>query len=273
MKFTRILGVAAALLVTSALAQQAASPAATGSVAKPQPASDPGSAPQAAAVQAAPDAAPAPVVALAPDKPATFGDAKAGATKAGACAACHGLDGNSADAQYPKLAGQNERFIWTQLKRFKSGERESPIMAPMAAPLSEQDMRDIGAFFATQKPTAGVADDSPIANGPYAGQKYWQVGERLFRAGNAKSNIPACLACHGPAGRGNPGPPYPSVGGQHASYTTARLQYFRAGSDKAKATSPEMVDIAKRLSDEEITALASYVQGLHAATAPAKSGH
>lgn len=261
MKYTRILGMAAALVVTTAIAQQATSPASSATAASAQPAT----------VQAAPEVAPAPVVALAPEKPATFGDPKAGATKAGACAACHGIDGNSADAQYPKLAGQNERFIWRQLKFFKSGERESPIMQPMAMPLTEQDMRDIGAFFATQKPTAGVADDSPVAAGPHAGEKYWQVGEKLFRAGNTKAGIPACIACHGPTGRGNPGPPYPSVGGQHAAYTSARLQYFRAGGDKAKATSPAMVDIAKRLSDEEITALSSYVQGLHHAAVATKA--
>jgi cytochrome c553 len=252
---------AAALVVTTALARQATAPAAPASSARAQPAS----------VQAAPEAAPAPVVALAPDKPATFGDPKAGQAKAGACAACHGLDGNSTDSQYPKLAGQNERSIWRQLKLFKSGERESPIMQPMAMPLSEQDMRDLGAWFATQKTSPGVADDSPVATGVHAGKKYWQVGERLFRAGNAKAGVPACLACHGPAGRGNPGPPYPNVGGQHAAYTSARLQYFRAGGDKARATSPAMVDIAQRLGDEEITALASYMQGLHHAGAAPKA--
>jgi cytochrome c553 len=223
-------------------------------------------------VAPAAESAPAPTTALADDKPATWGDAKAGQTKAGTCAACHGADGNSADAQYPKLAGQHERVIWKQLKLFKSGERENPIMGPMAAALSEQDMRDLGAYFATQKPTAGVADESPIAEGkPHAGEKYWQVGERLWRAGNAKAGIPACLACHGPVGRGNPGPAYPSIGGQHAGYTTARLNYFRAGSDKAKASSPAMVDIAKRLSDEEIQALATYAEGLHPAAVAKKS--
>ena len=273
MKYTRILGVAAALLVTSAVASQVATPAAA-----PAPAASvaPASAasvatPAAASVQPLPADAAAPVTALADDKPATWGDAKAGQTKSGTCAACHGVDGNSADAQYPKLAGQHERVIWKQLQQFKNGQRENAIMGPLAASLSEQDMRDLGAYFASQKPASGVADETPIAAGAYSGQKYWQVGERLWRAGNAKAGVPACLACHGPVGRGNPGAAYPSITGQHASYSVARLNYFRAGSDKAVATSPAMVDIAKRLSDEEIQALATYAEGLHPAAVARKS--
>jgi cytochrome c553 len=220
---------------------------------------------------AIPEAGAAPVAALADDKPATWGDPKAGQTKAGTCAACHGADGNSADAQYPRLAGQHERYIAKQLHLFKTGERESPIMGPMAATLSAQDMRDIGAYFATQKGQSGVADESPIAAGANAGKKFWEVGEKLFRAGNAKAGVPACLACHGPSGRGNPGPAYPSVGGQHGAYTTARLNYYRAGSDKALAAAPAMVDIAKRLSDEDIEGLATYIEGLHHADAAKKA--
>jgi cytochrome c553 len=201
--------------------------------------------------------------AAADDKTATWGDPKAGQTKAGTCAACHGADGNSADAQYPRLAGQHERYIAKQLHLFKTGERENPIMGPMAATLSAQDMRDIGAYFATQKGQAGVADESPVAAGPNAGKKYWEVGEKLFRAGNPKAGVPACLACHGPTGRGNPGPAYPSVGGQHGAYTSARLKFYREGSDKAKAAAPAMVEISKRLSDEEIQGLATYIEGLH----------
>jgi cytochrome c553 len=269
MKYSRILGVAAALLVTSAVASQVAAsktppspaPAAAASVAPAAPASI--AQPMDATVQPAAEPAAAPVAPLADAKPATAGDPKSGQAKAGTCAACHGADGNSADAQYPKLAGQHERTILKQLQLFKSGGRENPIMGPMAATLSEQDMRDLGAYFATQRPTAGVADDTPVAAGPYAGKKYWQIGEKLFRAGNASAGVPACAACHGPLGRGNPGPAYPSVTGQHSKYTSARLNYFRAASDKAKASSPAMVDIAKRLSDEEIQGLSTYFEGLH----------
>ena len=245
MKFLRILGLAAAVLMTTAVAQQVAT------------------------VQPAPEPAPAPVVALADSKPATAGDAKAGQAKAGACAACHGLGGNSTDAQYPKLAGQHEHFIWRQLKLFKSGERENAIMQGMAAALSEQDMRDIGAYFATQKALPGVADDTPIATGPYAGKKFYQVGESIFRAGKPSADVPACLACHGPAGRGNPGPSYPSLGGQHSSYTAARLQFFRSGGVWGKDANANVImsAVTRNLSDEEIQGLATYVEGLHNASA------
>jgi cytochrome c553 len=241
MKFSRILGMAAAVLMTTAAAQQAAT------------------------VQPAPEPAPAPVVALADAKPATAGDAKAGQAKAGACAACHGLDGNSADPQNPKLAGQHETYIWRQLKLFKNGERENPIMLGMAAALSEQDMRDIGAHFATLKVVPGVADDTVIATGPNAGKKFYQVGESIYRAGKPSADVPACAACHGPAGRGNPGPPYPSLGGQHSAYVVTKLQFFRAGGVWGKGANANIVmsGAAKNLSDEEIQGLATYIEGLH----------
>jgi cytochrome c553 len=241
MTFTRILGFAGALLVTTAFAQQAAT------------------------VKPAAEPAPAPVVTLADTKPATFGDAKVGQTKAGTCAACHSADGNSTDAQYPKLAGQHERYIWRQLKMLKSGERENPIMMGMASALTEQDMRDIGAYFATQKVLPGVADDTKIATGPNQGKKFYQVGERIYRGGNAASSVPACMACHGPSGRGNPGPAYPMIGGQHASYTVAKLQFFRGGGVWGKDANANkiMSAVAHNLSDEEIQSLATYIEGLH----------
>lgn len=242
MKFLRIFGVAGALLVVSvAVAQQAAT------------------------VTPAPEPAPAVVAPLAETKPVTFGDAKAGAAKAGACAACHGVDGNSADPQYPKLAGQHERFIYRQLKLFQSGERNNAIMMGMSGALSEQDMRDIGAYFATQKVVAGVADDTPIASGPNQGRKFYQVGEKIFRAGKAAAGVPACMACHGPAGRGNPGPSYPSLGGQHSAYSVAKLTAFRGGEVWGKDANANIImsGVARNLSDEEIQGLATYLQGLH----------
>jgi cytochrome c553 len=247
MKFLRILGVAAAVLMTSAVAQTAAT------------------------VQPVAEPAPAPVVALADTKPATPGDAKAGQAKAGACAACHGADGNSADPLNPKQAGQNENYIWRQLRLFKSGERENPIMQGMAAILTEQDMRDIGAHFASLKMVPGVADDTVIASGPNAGKKFYQVGESIYRAGKPSAGVPACSACHGPTGRGNPGPPYPSLGGQHANYTAARLQFFRGGGVWGKGANANVVmsEVARNLSDEEIQALATYIGGLHGVSATA----
>jgi cytochrome c553 len=247
MKFLQVLGVAAAVLMTTAVAQQTAT------------------------VQPAPEPAPAAVVALADAKPATAGDAKAGQAKAGACAACHGLDGNSTDPQYPKQAGQHENYISRQLKLFRSGERENAIMMGMAAALSDQDMRDIGAYFATLKVVPGVADDTVIATGPNADKKFYQVGEIIYRAGKPSAGIPACAACHGPAGRGNPGPPYPSLGGQHSAYTVARLQFFRGGGVWGKGANANIVmsGVAKNLSDEEIQGLATYIEGLHNASAAA----
>jgi cytochrome c553 len=199
------------------------------------------------------------------------GDAKAGATKAGACAACHGLDGNPTDAQYPRLAGMPERYTATQLALYKSGQRNTgmaAVMAPMAAPLSAQDMRDLGAYFAQQKAAAGIADDTAITAGPYAGMKYYEVGEKLFRGGDPARGLPACMACHGPAGAGNPGPAYPHVAGQQSAYAVRRLQEYRAGT--TTEADPHSFDImatvAKSLTDEEIQSLGSYLQGLHPRT-------
>ena len=241
MKFTRILGVAAALAVAPVLAQEAAT------------------------VTPAPETAPAEVAVLEADNtPASWGDAAAGAGKATACAACHGVDGNSVDPQYPKLAGQHESYIARQLALYKTGERQNAIMLGFSAALSAQDMRDIGAYYATRKVVPGIADDSEITSGPNQGRKYFQVGERLYRAGNPPQGVPACQACHGPAGAGIPGP-YPALGGQHARYTAAALSAFREGAvwGREKNANAVMAGVAANLSDEEIQALASYIEGLH----------
>jgi cytochrome c553 len=221
--------------------------------------------PETAPVQSAPlDAAAAADLAK-----AKGGDPQAGATKAAACAACHGLDGKSTDPSlYPSIAGQSERYIARQLTLFKSGERVNALMQPFAAALSAQDMRDIGAHFATRKPGAGIADDTVIAAGPNKGLKFYEVGQKLFRSGDAARGIPACMACHGPAGAGNPGPAYPHVGGQQAWYSARRLQEYRAGTttEKDPALFNVMSAVAKSLTDEEIQSLSSYMQGLHART-------
>ena len=223
-------------------------------------------------VQPLPDAPPVETTALDANAVAALakaqpGDPQKGAQLAGACAACHGLDGN-ADIDptlYPRIAGQSERYVAHQLALFKSGERLSPLMQPFALPLSAQDMRDLGAHFAQQTSGAGIADDAVVEAGPYEGMKFYEIGQQLFRTGAADRGIPACMACHGPAGQGNPGPAYPHLAGQQAWYTARRLEEYRAGTTTYAnpAHFNLMATVSKSLSDEEIRSLASYVQGLH----------
>ena len=187
------------------------------------------------------------------------GDAKAGQAKAATCAACHGLDGNPASSQYPKLAGQHETYIVRQVGLFKAHKRDSAVMMGFVINLGEQDMHDIGAYFASKSSLPGVADASLVAR-----------GELLYRGGDAKAGVPACMACHAADGRGNPGAGYPQLGGQYADYITLKLKDWRDGKtwgddDRAKI----MPVIAKGLADADIAALASYIEGLHGAEAGA----
>ncbi|MGE8282200.1 MAG: c-type cytochrome [Stenotrophomonas sp.] len=196
------------------------------------------------------------------------GDAEAGQAKASTCAACHGADGNSPVEIYPRLAGQSERYIAKEIALIANGQRNEGAVAamlPFVQGLTPQDMRDIGAYFATQKAGAGVADDAAVGEGPYAGMKFFEVGQKLYRGGDASRGIPACMACHGPAGAGNPGPPYPHIGGQHSGYVAQRLQRYKAGQTGESDASQFkiMAQVSHALSDQEIQALASYVQGLH----------
>ncbi|PZO62585.1 MAG: cytochrome C [Pseudoxanthomonas suwonensis] len=221
-----------------------------------------------------PDTAPVQTAPLdtAPAQPPQWGDAKRGATLAAACAACHGLDGKALQPNYPNIGGQGERYIAEQLALFKSGERSAglaALMRPFAINLSPQDMRDLGAHYANQPTTSGVADDTVIADeaSPYNGMKFYEAGQQLYLRGDVKRDIPACLGCHGPSGAGNPGPAYPMIGGQDSGYVTARLNNYRAGTstyEKANARHFEiMAQIAKSLTDAEIASLASFLRGLH----------
>src|SRR5690606_1853965 len=196
----------------------------------------------------------------------TPGNAQNGATLAGTCAACHGLDGKATIGEiYPNIGGQSERYMARQLALFKSGERTSAIMQPFASMLSAQDMRDVGAHYASQGSSAGIADDTVVTEGPYEGMKFYEVGQQLFRRGDFERGIPACRACRGPSGAGNPGPAYPHVGGQQSWYPARRLEEYRAGTTNERDTGmfDIMASIAAELSDEEISALSSYMQGLH----------
>ena len=182
------------------------------------------------------------------------GDAAAGQAKSAICAACHGMDGNSAVPTWPKLAGQHESYLTRQATLIKSGARMVPEMAGITPGLSEQDIEDISAYFASQVSSGGVADESMV-----------ELGERIYRAGNAESGVPACMACHGPAGEGNPLSGYPALAGQHSVYTAKALKRFRAGENWGENDAPSQImnGSAAELTDEEIEALASYLQGLH----------
>lgn len=196
----------------------------------------------------------------------TWGDPENGATLAATCAACHGMDGKSTVRDiYPSMGGQSERYMAHQLALFKNGERVSPIMQPFAEMLSGQDMRDVGAYYATQEPDTGLADDTLVESGPYEGLKFYEIGQRLFHGGDAERGIPACMACHGPTGAGNPGPAYPRVGGQPSWYSAQRLETYRTGTtlERDSGLFDIMAQIAADLTNEEIQALASYMEGLH----------
>lgn len=206
------------------------------------------------------------------DPPAVTGDPQRGQEKSAVCAACHGLDGNSADPINPKLAGQHELYVYRQLKLFKSGARENAIMLGFASLLTNQDMRDIGAWYASQRVVPGVANDGKVRDGD---DLTWvELGRRLYQGGDVERQIPACMACHGPTGRGNPGSAYPALAGQHADYTRLKLTEFRDGMVWGNRTDGHpitenanlvMAGVAKYLSDEDIEALATYIEGLHRA--------
>jgi cytochrome c553 len=178
------------------------------------------------------------------------GSVEEGQTKATACTACHGDKGNSVNPLWPTIAGQHTTYIIKQLKAFKSGTRTDPLMSPMAVGLSEDDIEDLAAFFAAQTPSGLEADPSKVS-----------LGQRLYRGGDASSGIAACGACHGPGGDGNPAALYPAIKSQHATYTATQLRNYRAGTRRTDQNQM-MRDIADTMSDEQIDAVASYVQGL-----------
>lgn len=191
-------------------------------------------------------------VALASEAPSMpGGDPKAGETKAGTiCLACHGPQGNSIVPAWPKLAGQHPTYVYKQLMDFKAGNRQNAQMSPMAAPLTEQEMLDLAAYYAAQTQTPGASDPALA-----------ELGQKLYRAGNPESGVPACSGCHGPAGMGMELAKFPRISGQHADYTKQTLIYFRDG---ARANDPNgmMRGVAARMTDQEIAAVSQYIQGL-----------
>jgi len=191
------------------------------------------------------------------------GDASAGESKAMTCAACHGSDGNSVNPAWPKLAGQGEKYLMKQLLDIKSGARNVPEMTGIVAGMSDQDLQDVAAYYAqgTMQLSGANADDADLL----------AEGEKLFRAGDAKRGIAACIGCHSPTGAGNAPAGFPRLSGQHAQYVAAQLSNFRTGADDpthAKARTNDgdsriMRDVAATLSDRQIRALANYIAGVH----------
>jgi cytochrome c553 len=182
------------------------------------------------------------------------GSAEAGQQKSTTCAACHGTDGNAvASPDWPSLAGQHASYIVRQLEAFKDGERPDVLgMQGLAAGLSEQDMRDIAAYFASQKMAVKGADPKLV-----------ERGQRIYRGGIPDRKIPACIACHGPTGSGNPLASYPRVSHQHAPYLAKTLRDYRSGERRSDAELNQMMrNVAQLLLDDEIEALSTYMQGL-----------
>ena len=182
-------------------------------------------------------------------EPAAKADvAKGQASFAAVCAACHGADGNSAIPANPKLAGQHPQYLVKQLSEFKSGKRANGVMMGMASVLSDDDMKNVAAWLASQKPAPGTAKDKDLVT----------LGERIYRGGVADRQIPACAGCHSPNGAGSPAQ-YPRLSGQHAEYTAAQLTAFRDG---VRLNNAVMTGVAAKLNDREIKAVSDYIAGL-----------
>lgn len=186
------------------------------------------------------------------------GDAEAGKAKSATCAACHGPDGNSPLAMYPKLAGQHAPYLYKQLTEYKLGMttagkegRSNAIMFGMVAALSDQDMKDLAAYFSSQRVASGATPEDVI-----------EAGQKLYRGGDADRGIAACIACHGPRGAGTSLAGFPRIGFQNADYVKATLEEFRAGT-RTNDMNGMMREVAKKLTDEDIRVLSQYLGGLH----------
>jgi cytochrome c553 len=180
-----------------------------------------------------------------------LGDIEAGRAKSITCSACHGADGNSPSNLYPKIAGQHKTYLEKQLTQFKNGERGNPIMAGMVAALSEQDMKDLAAYYASQTATPETVSPDVVAR-----------GKDLYMGGDIKRGIPGCTACHGPRGNGLELAKFPKISNQHPAYIKTQLENFRS---KTRYNDPNgmMVDVAAKLTDADIELLSSYISALH----------
>lgn len=183
---------------------------------------------------------------------AQAGDPAQGKAKSATCAACHGPDGNSVNPEWPKIAGQHAGYIEDQLIAFKDGKfRNNAMMTGMVAPLSPADMKNLAAYYATMNMSGGFAE-----------KELAEAGRKLYQGGNQGTGVPACMSCHGPAGKGDPRAGFPLLAGQHSAYTRAQLESYRLGT---RSNDPKrmMRDIALKLTPDEMKAVASYISGLH----------
>jgi len=181
------------------------------------------------------------------------GSIEAGQAKAVVCGACHGIDGNSVNPQWPSLAAQHATYSVDQLMAFKNGLRADPLMTGQAMALSDEDMRNLSVYFEAQAAAAKAVADPDLID----------KGEQIYRGGIAEKGVAACIACHGPTGQGNPASNYPVIAGQYAVYAAKQLRDYTSGARKSDGTTRVMRDIASRLSEDEIVAVTSYIQGLH----------
>ncbi|MCK5877862.1 MAG: cytochrome c4 [Candidatus Marithrix sp.] len=183
---------------------------------------------------------------------AANGDAAAGKTKSATCVPCHGADGNSnINPIWPKLAGQHENYLAQQLQDFKSKTREEATMNMMAAPLTDQDMLNLAAYFSSQTIKATPVDSELVKR-----------GERIYRGGNKDDKVPACASCHGVSGKGNPTANYPTIGGQNAGYTVKQLNDYQTGVRNPQGAAAVMKDVAVKISTSDMKAVAAYLQNM-----------
>ncbi len=178
------------------------------------------------------------------------GDPAAGKAKSKDCAACHTASGNSKKAKYPKIAGFSELYLYKQLTDFKAERRVNNLMADQVKDLTDQDMRDLAAYFASQDRTAGMADETMV-----------DLGKAVYMGGNSATGVAACAACHAPNGAGNPAARFPALAGQHPEYIASQLHAFSKG-ERANDAGQMMRNIASKMSDAEIQAVSEYVSGL-----------
>ena len=189
--------------------------------------------------------------ASAPVKPKVTGDPDKGQEKSVVCSACHGVDGNSVVPMWPKLAGQHAKYLDTQLKHFAQGEsgpRNNAQMYPWAVNLTPQDRADLAAYFESKAPVYGEAENRDDL----------ELGQRIYHGGLIEIGLAACSSCHGPAGLGNAPANFPALAGQHSQYTYDQLKHFKSGERVAVM----MNSIAQKMSDEQMQAVANYIQGL-----------